>query len=77
MRRNYILALVGIGIGGIGFGLVTPVTVLLLELNRAPSFIIGSTAMAGYVSIFIFARYTGRLIDRFNVKKILAAGLFI
>lgn len=77
MRRNYILALVGVGIGGIGFGLVTPVTVLLLELNRAPSFIIGSTAMAGYVSIFIFARYTGRLIDRFNVKKILAAGLFI
>lgn len=77
MRKNFILALVGIGIGGIGFGLVTPVTVLLLELNHAPNFIIGSTAMAGYVSIFIFSRYTGRLIDRFNVKKILAAGLFL
>ncbi|MBA4406733.1 hypothetical protein C0389_05610 [bacterium] len=77
MRRNYILALIGIGIGGIGFGLVTPVTVLLLELSHAPSFIIGSTAMAGYVSIFIFSRYTGRLIDRFNVKRILAAGLFL
>ena len=77
MQKNYILALIGIGIGGIGFGLVTPVTVLLLELNHAPSFIIGSTAMAGYVSIFLFSRYAGRLIDRFNVKKILAPGLFL
>lgn len=77
MRKNFILALIGIGIGGIGFGLVTPVTVLLLELNHAPSFIIGSSAMMGYLSVFIFSRYTGRLIDRFNVKRILAAGLFI
>lgn len=77
MQKNYILALIGIGIGGIGFGLVTPVTVLLLELNHAPSFIIGSTAMAGYVSIFLFSRYAGRLIDHFNVKRILAAGLFL
>ncbi|MCX6169454.1 MAG: MFS transporter [Ignavibacteriales bacterium] len=77
MRKNFILALVGIGIGGIGFGLVTPVTVMLLELNHAPSFITGSTAMAGYISIFIFSRLTGRLIDRYNVKMILASGLFI
>jgi MFS family permease len=77
MRKNFILALAGIGIGGIGFGLVTPVTVMLLELSHAPSFITGSTAMAGYLSIFIFSRFTGRLIDKYNVKKILAAGLLI
>ncbi len=77
MKKNFLLALIGIGIGGIGFGLVTPVTVMLLELNHAPSFITGSTAMAGYLSIFIFSRYTGRLIDRFNVKRILTAGLFL
>ncbi|PKL83119.1 MAG: hypothetical protein CVV24_06685 [Ignavibacteriae bacterium HGW-Ignavibacteriae-3] len=77
MRKNFILALLGIGIGGIGFGLVTPVTVLLMELNHAPSFITGSTAMAGYLSIFVFSRYTGRLIDRFGVKIILTAGLFL
>jgi len=77
MRRNFILALIGIGIGGIGFGLVTPVTIILLEQNHAPSIIIGSTAMVGYISIIIFSRYTGRLIDAFGVKTILAVGLFI
>jgi len=77
MRKNFILALIGIGIGGIGFGLVTPVTVMLLELNHAPSFLIGSTAMVGYGSVLILSRYTGSLIDRYNVKKILVLGLFI
>ena len=77
MRRNFILALIGIGIGGIGFGLVTPVTIILLEQNHAPSIIIGSSAMVGYISILIFSRYAGRLIDTFGVKTILAAGLFI
>src|SRR3989339_1404675 len=77
MRKNFILALIGIGIGGIGFGLVTPVTIILLEQNHAPSIIIGSSAMVGYISILIFSRYAGRLIDAFGVKTILAAGLFI
>ncbi len=77
MRKNFILALIGIGIGGIGFGLVTPVTIILLEQNHAPSIIIGSSAMVGYISIVIFSRYTGRLIDVFGVKTILATGLFI
>ena len=77
MSRNIFLALIGIGIGGIGFGLVTPVTVLLLELNHAPSFIIGSTAMIGNFSIFLFSSYTSKLIDRFGVKKILIFGLFL
>lgn len=77
LHKNFILTLAGIGIGGIGFGLVTPVTVILLELNHAPGFIIGSTSMLGYFSVFVLSRYTGRLIDRFNVKKILVSGLFI
>jgi MFS family permease len=77
MRKNFILALIGIGIGGIGFGLVTPVTIFLLEQNHAPSIIIGSSAMVGYISIVIFSRYAGRLIDSFGVKTALAAGLFI
>lgn len=55
MRKNFILAL--IGIVGIGFGLVTPVTIILLEQNHAPSIIIGSLAMVGYISIVIFSRY--------------------
>jgi MFS family permease len=71
------LALAGIGIGGIGFGLITPVTVVLLEMEKVPGIITGTTTMFGYISIVIFSRYAGELIDRFKVKKILIAGLFI
>lgn len=77
MPRNFILALIGIGIAGIGFGLVTPVTIILLEQNHAPSIIIGSSAMVGYISIVIFSKYVGRLIDSFGLKTVLSTGLFI
>lgn len=77
MKRNFYLALAGIGIGGIGFGLITPVTVVLLEMENVPGIITGTTNMFGYISIVIFSRYAGELIDRFKVKKILIAGLFI
>lgn len=30
MKKNFILALIGIGIGGIGFSLITPVSIILL-----------------------------------------------
>lgn len=77
MNKNIYLALIGIGIGGIGFGLITPVTVMLLEQAGASSLITGSTTTVGYLSIIIFSRYTGRLIDRLGVKKVLLAGLII
>lgn len=77
MNKNIYLALVGIGIGGIGFGLITPVTVLLLEQAGASSFITGSTTMTGYLSIALFSRFTGRLIDKLGVKRVLLAGLII
>ncbi|MBI1937982.1 MAG: MFS transporter [Ignavibacteriales bacterium] len=77
MRRKILLPLIGICIGGIGFGLITPVTVVLLEQNHADSFVTGSVTMIGYISIIIFSSIAGKLIDRFNVKKILTLGLFI
>jgi MFS family permease len=77
MHKNIYLALIGIGIGGIGFGLVTPVTVMLLEQNGASSFITGSATMIGYLSIVLCSSFTGRLIDKHNVKKILLTGLTI
>lgn len=77
MHRNFYLALIGIGIGGIGFGLITPVTVLLLEQNSVSSFINGTLTFSNCLSIFIFSKYAGSLIDRYNVKRILLAGLII
>jgi MFS family permease len=77
MKNNFLVALLGIAVGGIGFGLVTPVTVVLLEQNNTPSWITGTVTMVGYLSIVLFSGFTGRLIDRFNVKKILISGLLI
>lgn len=77
MNKNIFLALIGIGIGGIGFGLITPVTVMLLEKDGAPTWIIGSTTMVGYASIVLFSGYVSRLIEKKGGKKILLTGLFI
>ncbi|KAF0151203.1 MAG: YfkF [Ignavibacteria bacterium] len=77
MNKNFILALVGIGIGGIGFGLITPVTVVLLEQNNAPSWITGTSAMIGYLSVVLFSGIAGRLIDKYNIRTALLYGLSI
>ena len=76
-KRNLLAAFLGIGIGGIGFGLVTPVTVVLLEENKTPSWLTGFVTMISYLGVVLFSRLTGRLIDKFNIKKILVAGLLI
>lgn len=77
MKKNIFLALIGIGIGGIGFGLITPVTVVLLEKAKASTWIIGSSTMMGYVSIVLFSGFTSRLIEKQGGKKILLIGLLI
>ena len=77
MKNPLIAALIGITIGGIGFGLLTPVTVILLEQNGAPSWITGSSTTLGYLAVVLASPYTGRLIDRFGVKFILLAGMLI
>lgn len=77
MNKNFILALIGVGIGGIGFGLVTPVTVVLLEQNHAQSWIIGSSTMIGYLSVVLFARLAGKIIDRHNIRSAMLIGLLL
>lgn len=77
MHKNFYLALIGIGIGGIGFGLITPVTVMLLEQNKAPAIITGSITMVGYLSVVIFSPFASIFIEKYSIKKILGLGLFI
>ncbi|MFA7287813.1 MAG: MFS transporter [Melioribacteraceae bacterium] len=77
MKKNFVLALIGITIGGIGFGLVTPVTVILLEKSGTPSALTGILTTIGLLSILIFSPLTGSLITKFNVRKILLIGLVI
>ncbi|MDX9923395.1 MAG: MFS transporter [Ignavibacteriaceae bacterium] len=77
MKKNFLLALAGITIGGIGFGLVTPVTVILLEKAGTPTAITGVLTTIGLLSILIFSPLTGSLITKFNVRKILLIGLLI
>jgi len=77
MKKTLILALFGIGIGGIGFGLITPVTVVLLEQNNTPSWITGSSTMVGYLSVVLFSGLAGRIIDKYNTRITLLYGLLI
>lgn len=77
MKKNFYLALLGICIGGIGFGLITPVTVVLLEKSNTPAWVTGSVTMLGYVSIVIFSFFSGRIIDQYGIRKALLAGLAI
>ncbi|MBL1213092.1 MAG: MFS transporter [Ignavibacteriae bacterium] len=77
MKNPLIAALIGITIGGVGFGLLTPVTVILLEQSGAPSWITGSSTTLGYLAVVLASPFTGRLIDRFGVKFILNSGMII
>ncbi len=77
MPRNFYLALIGVSIGGVGFGLITPVTVLLSEQNNVSSYVNGLLTFSNCLGVFLFSKFAGRLIDRYNVKKILLTGLFI
>jgi len=77
VNKNFVLALIGIGIGGIGFGLITPVTVVLLENNHTPSWITGSSTMVGYLSVVLFSGFAGKVIDKFSIRAAMLAGLTI
>lgn len=70
-----IISILGISVAGITFGLIGPVTVILLEQAKTPGIITGLVTTLGYISIVFFSSYTGKLIDRYNVKKVLSAGL--
>jgi len=74
MNKTLLVALIGIGIGGVGFGLVTPVTVILLEQNNTPALLNGFIQTLGYISVAVFSYFTGRIIDRYTVKKVITAG---
>ncbi|MDP4192167.1 MAG: MFS transporter [Bacteroidota bacterium] len=77
MRNPLLVTILGISIAGITFGLVGPATVILLERSKAPSWINGLSTMMLYISVVLFSSLTGKLIDKFKVKKILLAGLVI
>ncbi|MDP2038815.1 MAG: MFS transporter [Ignavibacteria bacterium] len=77
MNKNFVLALIGISIGGIGFGLITPVTVVLLENNHTPSWITGSSTMVGYLSVVLFSGFAGKIIDKYNIRIAMLTGLTI
>lgn len=76
-KNNLITALLGIGIAGIGFGLVTPVSVILLEKNNTPSYITGLVTTIGYLAIFLFSPIAGKIYSKYNLKKFLIIGMIL
>ncbi|MGE5681229.1 MAG: MFS transporter [Bacillota bacterium] len=77
MRNPLLVAILGISIAGVTFGLVGPATVILLEKSHAPGWVNGLATTMLYISVVMFSSLTGRLIDRYKVKRILLLGLMI
>lgn len=76
MKKSIQIALFCITLAGITFGLVTPVTVILLEKSNAPGFLIGFITTINYLPFVLFSLLTGKLIKKYGLKKILVFGLF-
>ncbi|MCU7493197.1 MAG: MFS transporter [Bacteroidota bacterium] len=77
MKNPLLIAIFGIAVAGITFGLVSPVTVILLETNHTPSWVTGLVTTMLYISIVLFSSLTGKLIEKYNIKKVLSWGLLI
>lgn len=77
MNRPVIVSFIGIAVAGITFGLVGPVTVILLETHHAPGWITGAITTMLYLSVVLFSSFTGRLVDRYRTKRVLGTGFLL
>jgi len=75
MNKNLLLAFVGIGIGGITFGLLTPVTVVLFERNNTPGIITGIITTINYVPFVLFSTWIGQYVEKHGIKIVMLGGL--
>ncbi|HEX2960981.1 MAG TPA: hypothetical protein VHO43_04270 [Ignavibacteriales bacterium] len=69
MKNPLLIAIFGIAVAGITFGLVSPVTVILLETNHTPSWVTGLVTTMLYISIVLFSSLTGKLIEKYNLLR--------
>ncbi|MCX8010425.1 MAG: MFS transporter [Ignavibacteria bacterium] len=74
MSKLITLSIISISICAITLGLVSPTTVILLEKNHYPTWIIGGFTMIGYMCIFLFSLVSSKLIERYSLKRILDWG---
>lgn len=77
MKDSINIAFAGIGVAGITIGLVGPVTVILLETHGTPGWITGAVTTMLYLSVVLFSSLTGRLVDRYRIKRVMSAGYII
>jgi len=78
--RNHIAQLVAVLVAvftaGFGFGIVLPVTSVVLEGMSVPTPMIGFTATAMFIGVALGGPLAGRAIELFGLKKTLTGGLF-
>jgi len=61
---------------GFSWGIIIPVTSVILEARHIPTPIIGITATAIFVGMALSAPFIGRSIELYGVKRTLFAGMF-
>jgi len=69
---NAILAVFTVGLC---WGIIIPVTSVILEGNAIPTPLIGFTATAIFMGMAVSAPFVGRWIERFGIKPVVFAGL--
>src|SRR6056300_334220 len=62
--------------GGLGFGIVLPVSSVILENIGISTPLIGLTATIMFAGIAIGGPLSGRMIELFGIKRTLTGGLF-
>jgi MFS family permease len=77
IRNPLFVAILGIAIAGITFGLIGPALVILLEKSGRPGYITGLVTTTGLFAITFFSHLCGKAIDRYGIKKILSCGLLV
>jgi MFS family permease len=76
-KKSILLSIISITICSVSFGILSPTTVILLEKNHSPTFIIGAVTAIGYACIFLFSTITGNLVARFGIRKMFNIGYLI
>ncbi len=73
--RSFFTALVAVSAAGLGFGIVLPVTSVVLEEVNTPTPVIGLMATVMFLGLAFGAPFAGRCIELYGLRRVLSGGL--
>ncbi|HPD67259.1 MAG TPA: MFS transporter [Ignavibacteriales bacterium] len=77
LKKQMLMCIIGISTVGIPLGLLGPVTVILLEQVKMPTWVNGLFVTMSYLTIFLFSPITSKLINKYGIRKIFLTGMIL